>query len=51
MKRNEAAKELNAIFNIYETRKNQVSTTYRKIFKDRSTGNWRLIGRMHNYIV
>ena len=47
--RMQAAKELNKIFNAYEVRKNKVSTTYKKIFQDRITGNWRLIGYAHDY--
>ena len=47
--RKQAAIELNALFNSYESRKNSVKTTYNKIFKDGNT--WRLIGYAHDYIV
>jgi hypothetical protein len=51
MTRKQAAIELNEIFNSYEMRKNKMETTYRKIFLDRNTGNWRLIGSAHDYTV
>lgn len=45
----EAAKELNAIYNSYECKKNKLSTTYRKIFFDENYQRWRLIGFAHDY--
>jgi hypothetical protein len=51
MNRKDAAIELNAIYNSYELRKNILATTYRKIFRDSRTGNWRLIGFAHDYTV
>lgn len=46
-KRMEAAKELNAIYNCYEVRKNSLKTTYNKIYQDGDV--WRLTGYAHNY--
>ena len=51
LKRAEAARQLNEIYNFYEVRKNSIKTTYNKIFRSRNTGNWRLIGFAHDYTV
>ena len=49
MKRIEAAKELNGLFNSMEVRKNKLATTYKKIWFDGC--NWRLIGAGYDYTV
>lgn len=49
MKRIEAAKELNDLFNSMEVRKNKLTTTYKKIWKDGSI--WRLTGVGYDYTV
>jgi hypothetical protein len=51
MNRKDAAIELNAIYNSYELRKNSLTSTYRKIFRDSQTENWHLIGFAHDYAV
>ena len=51
MYRKQASEELNNLYNSYEVRKNKIGTTYKKIFLDKKTGNWRLIGYAHDYTV
>jgi hypothetical protein len=50
MKRIEAAKEIQAIYNCYEIRKNSLKTIYNKIYKLKN-GNWHLTGYAHDYTV
>lgn len=47
--RKTAAAELMAIYNAYEVRKASFATIYRRVWRDSRTGNWRLIGRAHDY--
>ena len=46
--RKEAAEELAALYNSIEPRPVKLTTIYRKIWRNAS-GNWRLIGRAHDY--
>ena len=49
MKKLEAAKELNRLFNSMETRKNKLSTTLKKMYFD--GGSWRLWGSGYDYTI
>ena len=49
MKKIEAAKKLNALYNAMEVRKNKLSTTLRKMYQDEE--NWRLSGIGYDYTV
>ena len=49
MSRKEAAKQLLHVYNNYEPRKVTLATIYRRVWRDSKTGNWRLIGRAHDY--
>lgn len=47
--RKQAAQEICALYNAMEVRKVKLETIYRKMYRDRVTGNFRVCGRGYDY--